>query len=221
MHTPSVPAPRSRAAVRGRAALDPECAGCPELGLYRALQRAGLEVQGGSGCDLEGERPFTAWPGRWAAVVGAGRILAGADGAVGEAAAAGARLLVLADRDGPEARRAAGLLATAGARALPLELGDLARVEEAVREATLAGGVAIVALSRCARLTRRRPPLAIAASRCNRCGACLSLGCPAISDVGGEAMVVDPAVCSGCGVCAPLCRGRAIHLPRPHASIQR
>ena len=53
-------------------------------------------------------------------------------------------------------------------------------------------------------------PLAIAPSRCNRCGACLMLGCPAISDVGGEAMVIEPAACVGCGLCAPLCRSRAI-----------
>jgi NAD-dependent dihydropyrimidine dehydrogenase PreA subunit len=54
------------------------------------------------------------------------------------------------------------------------------------------------------------PALAIAPSRCNRCGACLRLGCGAISDVGGEALVIDPVACAGGGVCAPLCRARAI-----------
>jgi indolepyruvate ferredoxin oxidoreductase alpha subunit len=54
------------------------------------------------------------------------------------------------------------------------------------------------------------PAVAIAASRCNRCGACLRLGCPAISDVGGEALVVDGDECTGCGACAPVCRARAI-----------
>jgi indolepyruvate ferredoxin oxidoreductase alpha subunit len=53
----------------------------------------------------------------------------------------------------------------------------------------------------------------VAAARCNRCGACLALACPAISDPGGEAMAVDPAVCTGCGLCAPLCRSRAIGPP--------
>lgn len=63
----------------------------------------------------------------------------------------------------------------------------------------------------CARnVTRAAPPLAIAPSRCNRCGACLGLGCPAISDVGGEALVIDPALCAGGRICAPLCRARAI-----------
>jgi TPP-dependent indolepyruvate ferredoxin oxidoreductase alpha subunit len=57
---------------------------------------------------------------------------------------------------------------------------------------------------------RGGPAFAIAASRCNRCGACLRLGCPAISDVGGEALVVDGDACTGCGACAPVCRSRAI-----------
>jgi len=154
-------------------------------------------------------RPLVASPGRWAAVTGAREVLAGADLAVSAAAAAGACVLVLADRDGAEARRAASLLAATGARVVPLDGADLAAAEAAAREASLSGG-ALVALSPCAWRTRRGPPVAIAASRCNRCGACLSLGCPAISDAGGEAMIVDPGVCSGCGLCAPLCRARAI-----------
>lgn len=62
----------------------------------------------------------------------------------------------------------------------------------------------------CAAGADRAPPLAIAPSRCNRCGACLRLGCGAISDVGGEALVIDPEACAGGGLCAPLCRARAI-----------
>jgi indolepyruvate ferredoxin oxidoreductase alpha subunit len=52
--------------------------------------------------------------------------------------------------------------------------------------------------------------VAISAARCNRCGACLRLACPAIADEGGEALVVDAGACTGCGDCAPVCRARAI-----------
>jgi TPP-dependent indolepyruvate ferredoxin oxidoreductase alpha subunit len=53
-------------------------------------------------------------------------------------------------------------------------------------------------------------PFAITGARCNRCGACLRLGCAAISDVGGEALAIDAALCAGGGACASACRGRAI-----------
>lgn len=57
---------------------------------------------------------------------------------------------------------------------------------------------------------RLAPPFAIAASRCNRCGACLRLDCGAISDQGGESLVVDAGACSGCAACSGVCRARAI-----------
>jgi TPP-dependent indolepyruvate ferredoxin oxidoreductase alpha subunit len=56
----------------------------------------------------------------------------------------------------------------------------------------------------------RLAPVAIEERRCNRCGSCLKLACPAIEDLGGEALVIDEAVCTGCGLCVPLCRARAI-----------
>jgi hypothetical protein len=179
--------------------------------VFRALRRAGLDVQGGSGCEPGPDHPFEAAPGRWAAVAGARRVLDGPGALVREAAAAGARVLVVADRDGPRARRAAALLAERGLRLVPLDGADFAGAEAAVREAAASGPpLALVALPRCARAGPRRAPLSIDAARCNRCGACLSLACPAISDGGGEALAIDGAVCSGCGACAPLCRARAI-----------
>ena len=71
-----------------------------------------------------------------------------------------------------------------------------------------------VTRARLAAAGRGLPAVAIAPSRCNRCGACLRLGCPAISDVGGEALVVDAAACTGCGACAPACRAGAIAAAR-------
>jgi indolepyruvate ferredoxin oxidoreductase, alpha subunit len=62
----------------------------------------------------------------------------------------------------------------------------------------------------CVQSAPQPAPLAIAEARCNRCGSCLKLGCPAITYAGGEAMVIEAATCTGCGICLPLCRARAI-----------
>jgi len=204
------PIPISRILARGRPAADPECAGCAQLGLFRALRRAGLGVQGGPGCDPAAARAFETQPGRWAAVAGAAHALSDPAGMLSGAAAAGARVLVVADRELDAAPGVEAALARAGARVVRLEPGDLGAAEAAARHAAEAGGTAIVALSSCPRGAPTAAPFAIAASRCNRCGACLALGCPAISDAGGEVLEIDATTCTGCGLCAPLCRARAL-----------
>jgi len=208
----SSPLVRTRAVAAGRPATDAGCAGCAQLGTLRALRRAGVEIQGGIGCDPDAERAFLPAHGRWAAVTGVGRILRdGAPALLDRTAQAGARLLVIADRIGPV--RSTSLedsLARTGRPVVRLDLDDLAGAEARVREALEVPGTVLLALSPCVRGSSRVAPLLVDASLCNRCGACLSLACPAISDGGEEAMAVDAAVCSGCGRCAPLCRSRAL-----------
>lgn len=88
---------------------------------------------------------------------------------------------------------------------------DLAATVEALREELARPEFSVViARSPCARLrTDVRAPSRVLPSRCNRCGACLRLGCPAISD-GGENMVIDAGTCTGCGLCGQVCRPNAI-----------
>jgi indolepyruvate ferredoxin oxidoreductase alpha subunit len=130
------------------------------------------------------------------------------------AAGAGARFLAVADRRvaavGAAARLEA-LLVASGARVRRVQPAALAEAEDAVAWAIGAGPRAtLLALAPCVRRGPRSAPLAVAPVRCNRCGACLRLGCPAISDPGGEALAIEPEICIGCGLCAPLCRSRAI-----------
>jgi TPP-dependent indolepyruvate ferredoxin oxidoreductase alpha subunit len=202
--------PRPRAAVAGRPAADPGCAGCAQLGTFRALRRAGLDVQGGLGCDPASASAFVPAPGRWAAVTGVARVLeSGAPPLLADAARAGARLLVIADRERTRAAAALEtLLARAGARVVRVDPADLAGSEAAARAA--GPGAVLLALAPCPRGAPRSAHLQVLASRCSRCGACLALGCAALSDPGGEAMAVDPAACTGCRLCASLCRGGAI-----------
>ena len=204
------PIPVARAAARGRPAADASCAGCAQLGLFRALRRAGLGVQGGLGCDPAARTALAAAPGRLAAVAGAREVIADAGAVLRSSERAGARLVVVADARAAAEGDVEAALAAAGARALRVDPADLAAIEASARAAAEEGSAVLVALSPCARGAPRSPPFAVAPSRCNRCGACLALACPAISDPGGEAIAIDAGVCTGCGLCAPLCRARAI-----------
>lgn len=88
---------------------------------------------------------------------------------------------------------------------------DLAATIEVLRQELAQPELSVVvARSPCARLrTDARARARVEPSRCNRCGACLRLGCPAISD-GGETMAIDAGSCAGCGLCGQVCRPRAI-----------
>lgn len=209
---PRPAAVRSRIAVEGRPSTDGGCAGCAQLVPLRALRRAGVAVQGCLGCDPDAEAGPRPAQGRWAAVTGPARVLDGGARALLDAAsAAGAAFVLVTDDDPARARSLEVLLAAAGAHVHRAGAGDHAAWEALVAHA-LAAPAATVLLSvePCARGAPAARPALVATSRCNRCGACLSLGCPALSDPGEEAMWVDPGVCTGCGLCAPLCRGRAL-----------
>ena len=210
------PRPVLRASAEGRPATDPGCAGCAHMVTLRALRRAGVEVQGGLGCEDGSGTAFLPAYGRWGAVTGVARLLReGAPALLDDAGRAGARVLVIADRIAPvRPLRIEEELARAGTRSAWLDLEDAAGAEARVRQALEEPGTVLVALARCVHGAARSATLAVDESLCNRCGSCLTLACPALSD-GGDATVVDPAICTGCGRCAPLCRSRALAIPGP------
>ncbi len=205
--------PRSiaRAAARGRPATDPGCAGCAHLVTLRALRRAGVEVQGGLGCEEGAVARFDPSHGRWAAVTGVERLRRrGAGELLAEASRAGAALVVVADRVAPvRSLRMEEELARAGATYDWLDLDDAAGAEARVRDALERPGTVLLALARCVNGTPHQAPYAVDGALCNRCGSCLTLACPALHDA-GDASAVDPTTCTGCGRCAPLCRSGAI-----------
>ncbi|MCD6379939.1 indolepyruvate ferredoxin oxidoreductase subunit alpha [bacterium] len=59
-------------------------------------------------------------------------------------------------------------------------------------------------------------PLKIDTDKCIACGICFSVGCPAIfgsgatNDKGKSIPTIDPAMCTGCGICAKVCPTGAI-----------
>jgi indolepyruvate ferredoxin oxidoreductase alpha subunit len=87
---------------------------------------------------------------------------------------------------------------------------DLEATSAAIQEAlTLPGVKVVLARQECAiQSTRHGGPsglVQVDAERCNLCKLCIiQTGCPAI-DIGEEAIVIDPALCDGCGLCAEVC----------------
>ena len=89
---------------------------------------------------------------------------------------------------------------------------DLSQCEAALKE-ELAAPEASVIISRrpCALLknVKHKKPLTVNEDKCIGCKACMKIGCPAISIVGGKAKV-DNTLCVGCGVCQQLCKVGAL-----------
>ncbi len=54
------------------------------------------------------------------------------------------------------------------------------------------------------------PPQVVNADRCEGCGTCLELGCPALS-MGQSVAAIDSTLCAGCGLCLSSCAFDAIH----------
>ncbi len=70
----------------------------------------------------------------------------------------------------------------------------------------------IIVRGTCSVLLRTRPgPRAVDAEKCDRCGVCLKIGCPAIQSENGQ-VYIDAALCAGdaCTICEQLCPKKAI-----------
>ena len=89
---------------------------------------------------------------------------------------------------------------------------DLKACEMAVKEELAAKEPSVIISRRpCALLkyVKHNNPLAVEQEKCKSCKACMRIGCPAISMEGGKAKI-DNTLCTGCGVCAQLCKFDAL-----------
>ena len=89
---------------------------------------------------------------------------------------------------------------------------DLAACDNAIKEELAADEPSVIISRRpCALLkyVKHDKPLVVDADKCKSCKACMKIGCPAISMTGGKAKI-DNTLCTGCGVCAQLCKFDAL-----------
>jgi len=91
---------------------------------------------------------------------------------------------------------------------------DLREVERALREALKRDEAsALVVRGECALLPEARKryvPLRVDEGRCNGCGLCFRVGCPAIVKRPDGKASIDALLCTGCEVCAQVCARKAI-----------
>ena len=83
---------------------------------------------------------------------------------------------------------------------------DIQALEAALTEELGAGEPSVIICRAVCRLVDRTPiaPPVQLEIECPGCGTCFELGCPAIDNREGVA-VVDPEVCCGCGLCVQIC----------------
>ncbi len=85
---------------------------------------------------------------------------------------------------------------------------DLKQCDEAIKEETAADEPSVIISRRpCALLkyVKHKKPIIADSTKCVGCKACMKIGCPAIRIVDGKAKI-DNTLCTGCGVCAQLCK---------------
>ena len=89
---------------------------------------------------------------------------------------------------------------------------DLKQCDEVIKEELSVNEPSVIISRRpCALLkyVKHKAPLHVDSNKCVGCKACMKIGCPAISIVGGKACI-DNTQCVGCGVCQQLCKFGAL-----------
>ncbi len=90
---------------------------------------------------------------------------------------------------------------------------DIRTLEKTIKEAVSGNELTvIVAKAPCALLKGQKFPFKCVpdGEKCKKCGACLKIGCPAITKNADGTVSIDQTMCNGCGLCAKYCKFDAI-----------
>ncbi len=92
---------------------------------------------------------------------------------------------------------------------------DLKALRSGVRDSLNRPEVSVIIVrGACAvRVRKRANPRVVDIEKCNQCGTCLKLGCPAIQSRDGQ-VFIEPTLCAGdiCTICEQLCPKKAISI---------
>ena len=86
---------------------------------------------------------------------------------------------------------------------------DLKATEKAIKDAVAREEVSVIIARRPCALLDKTPKTPYVIDGCKGCGACMKLSCPAI-ERHGKLVVINPALCNGCGMCEQVCPFKAI-----------
>ncbi|MGN1378596.1 MAG: indolepyruvate ferredoxin oxidoreductase subunit alpha [Dorea sp.] len=91
---------------------------------------------------------------------------------------------------------------------------DIQTLEKVVKEEVARDEVSvIITKTPCVLLSKAKKPLYAAhPDKCKKCGMCMKPGCPAMTKKPDGTIFIDDTMCTGCGLCANLCKFDAIEL---------
>lgn len=91
---------------------------------------------------------------------------------------------------------------------------DIQAVEKVVKEEIAKDEVSvIITKTPCVLLDKSKKPLyQTHTDKCKKCGMCMKPGCPAMTKNVDGTISIDDTMCTGCGLCASLCKFDAIEL---------
>lgn len=98
-------------------------------------------------------------------------------------------------------------------RVLEIDAFDVKAMEAAVKESVEGDELTvIIAKAPCALLKGLKFPnkCVCDTEKCRKCGACLKIGCPALTKNADGTVKIDETMCNGCGLCMNYCRFSAI-----------
>ena len=100
-------------------------------------------------------------------------------------------------------------------RVIEIDAFDVKGLEETIKE-SVAGDTltVIIAKAPCALLKGQKFPnvCKVDAEKCKKCGACMKIGCPALTRGKDGIVKIDATMCNGCGLCKNFCKFDAIEI---------